>query len=91
MPSTTTEFTARLFRVSTKPGSWTFVAVPKRHAPPVMHGWGRSSVIATVDGYRWKTSTWREESGRTLLPVPKAARAAKGEGDVVRVRLEFTL
>ena len=48
-------------------------------------------MIATVDGYRWKTSVWREKSGRSLLPVPKAARGAKADGDSVRVRLEFTL
>jgi hypothetical protein len=87
----TTEFSARLFRVSSKSGAWTFVEVPKRHAPPVMHAWGRSTVIATVDGYQWKTSVWREKSGRTLLPVSKAARRAKGDGDRVRVRLEFSL
>lgn len=91
MPSTITEFTGRLFRASDTSGSWTFVEVPKRHAPPVMHAWGRSTVIATVDGYRWKTSVWREKSGRTLLPVPKAARGRKGDGDRVRVRLEFSL
>jgi hypothetical protein len=48
-------------------------------------------VIATVDGHRWKTSVWREKSGRTLLPVPKAARGTKGDGDTVQVTLEFTL
>jgi hypothetical protein len=56
-----------------------------------MHGWGRSSVVASVDGYKWKTSVWREKSGRTLLPVPKAARSEKGDGDTVMVRLEFNV
>ena len=90
MPSIVVEFTSRLFRTPGK-GGWHFAPVPEEHAPPVMHGWGRSSVVATVDGHRWATSVWREKSGRTLLPVPTAARGAKGGGDEVRVRLEFSV
>ena len=45
MPSVVTEFTATLFRTPGK-GGWHFAPVPEEHAPPVMHGWGRSSVIA---------------------------------------------
>ena len=90
MPSVTTRFRAKLFRMPGK-GGWTFAPVPERHAPPVMHGWGRSTVVATVDGYEWKTSVWREKSGRTLLPVPKAARREKGDGDLVTVRLDFNV
>ena len=90
MPSTATTFTATLFRIPGK-GGWTFAPVPPDKAPPVAHAWGRTPVVATVDGYRWKTSVWRERSGRTLLPVPKAARGGKGDGDRVRVRLEFSL
>ena len=89
-PPVTTRFTATLFRVP-GPGGWTFAVVPERHAPPVMHAWGRTPVVATVDGHRWRTSVWRERSGRTLLPVPKAARGTKGDGDRVRVALEFGL
>ena len=88
--STTTEFTTTLFRIPGK-GGWTFAPVPDESAPPARLAWGRTPVVATVDGRRWKTSVWREKSGRTLLPVPKAARGAKGDGDRVRVRLEFTL
>lgn len=84
----TVEFRSRLFRVPGK-GGWTFATVPEGRAPPVTHGWGRTTVTATVDGYRWKTSVWRERSGRTLLPVPKAARGYKGHGDRVTVQLEF--
>ena len=86
----TVEFTSRLFRVPGK-GGWTFATVPRRRAPPVRHAWGRSPVVATVNGYRWPTSVWREKSGRTLLPVPKKARGTKGDGDWVTVRLEFNL
>jgi hypothetical protein len=90
VPAITTRFTAKLFRVPGK-GGWTFAPVPPRHAPPVMHGWGRSTVVATVDGHRWKTSVWREKSGRVLLAVPAKVRGAKGDGDSVRVLLEFNV
>ena len=90
MSSITVEFTSKLFRVPGK-GGWTFATVPERLAPSVQHAWGRTSVVATVDGRRWRTSTWRETSGRTLLPVPERARGHKGDGDRVTVRLEFDL
>ena len=87
---TTTRFTTTLFRVPGK-GGWTFATVPERHAPPVRQAWGRTPVVATVDGHRWRTSVWRERSGRSLLPVPRAIRGGKGDGDRVRVELEFAL
>ena len=82
-------FSARLFRYPGE-GGWTFVTVPERHAPQVTHAWGRTPVVATVDSYEWKTSVWRGKSGRTLLAVPKRARGNKGDGDTVKVRLDFT-
>jgi hypothetical protein len=88
MPGTTVAFTSTLFRIPGK-GGWTFAPVPERCAPSATLAWGRTPVIATVDGHRWKTSVWREKSGRTLLPVPKKIRGHKGDGDKVRVRLEF--
>jgi hypothetical protein len=90
MPPVVVEFTSRLFRVPGK-GGWTFATVPKHRAPPVQHQWGRTGVLATVDGYTWKTSVWREKSGRTLLPLPKAARGDRGDGDRVKIRLEFNV
>lgn len=89
-PPTITRFTAILFRTPGK-GGWTFAEVPERCAPPARHAWGRTPVVATVDGHRWRTSVWRERSGRTLLPVPRAVRGTKGHGDRVSVRLEFSL
>jgi hypothetical protein len=82
------EFTVELFTYPGK-GGWTFVTVPERWAPPVTEGWGRTPVRGTVDGTSWDTSVWRESSGRTLLPVPKRVRGAKGHGDRVKVRIEF--
>jgi hypothetical protein len=83
-------FRSRLFRYP-GPGGWHFAPVPERYAPPVTHGWGRTPVVATVDGHEWKTSVWRGKDGRSVLAVPKAVRGAKGHGDTVRVRLVFTL
>ena len=83
------EFTAELFTYPGK-GGWTFATVPERFAPSVTEGWGRAPVEASVDGTTWSTSVWREKSGRTLLPVPKAVRGGKGDGDRVQVTLEFT-
>mgnify|MGYP003331616158 CR=1 FL=1 len=51
------------------------------------HQWGRTPVTATVEGHTWKTSVWREKSGRVLLAVPKKVRGAKGHGDRVAVRV----
>ncbi len=79
-------FTATLFRYP-GPGGWTFAPVPKRHAPPATHAWGRTPVIATVDGQTWETSVWRDKTYGTLLPVPKRVRGQKGDGDRVQVEL----
>jgi hypothetical protein len=82
------EFSSVLFRVDGK-GGWTFAPVPEHLAPSVTEAWGRTAVEATVDGQSWKTSVWRERSGRTLLPVPKAVRRGKEHGDTVQVILRF--
>jgi hypothetical protein len=84
------EFSAVLFKHPGK-GGWHFAPVPEKYAPPVTHGWGRTPVRASVDGYEWKTSVWRDKSGRTLLAVPKVARGTKSHGDRVRVRISFSL
>ena len=82
-------FTARLFKYPGK-GGWHFAPLPAAKTPPVTHGWGRTPVRATVDGTTWETSVWRDRaSDRTLLAVPKRVRGLKGDGDRVRVILEF--
>ena len=82
------EFESTLFTMEGK-GGWTFAPVPEECAPSRTEAWGRASVLATVEGRSWSTSVWRERSGRTLLPVPKAIRGAKGHGDTVKVRLVY--
>jgi hypothetical protein len=80
-------FTARLFRYKGK-AAWYFAEIPARHAPKPTHPWGRTPVVATVDGHTWTTSVWRAK-GRdgSVLAVPKNVRGDKGDGDTVKVRL----
>ena len=82
-------FAATLFRTPGK-GGWHFAPVPAAKAPSARLGWGRSPVRATVDGTTWDTSVWWDsKSERTLLAVPKSVRGTKGDGDRVKVTLEF--
>lgn len=83
-------FTAKLFRHSEGKGSWYFVVVPARLTPQVTHAWGRTPVVAVVDGHEWNTSVWRDrKNGRTLLAIPARVRGNKDHGDRVRARLTF--
>ena len=80
-------FTTTLFRYPGK-GGWTFAPIPDKHAPSeATHPWGRTPVVASVDGREWKTSVWKGKDGRTLLAVPVKLRPGKGDGDKVTVRL----
>jgi hypothetical protein len=82
-------FNARLFRSKGK-AAWYFAEIPKRHAPKATHPWGRTPVLATVDGHTWTTSVWRaNDRDGSVLAVPKAIRGTKGDGDTVRVQLEL--
>ena len=80
-------FKSKLFKYP-GPGGWTFAPVPKKHAPPVTAGWGRTPVVATVDGHTWDTSVWRDKKYGTLLPVPKRLLGTKGDGDTVLVTIK---
>jgi hypothetical protein len=64
-----------------------FARIPARHAPPATHAWGRTPVLATVDGRAWATSVWRDRKQGTLLPVPKRLLGGKTDGDTVQVTL----
>lgn len=80
------KFKADLFRYP-GPGGWTFARVSDEFAPCVTAPWGRTPVIAVVDGRECKTSVWRDKKHGTLLPVSKAVRGEKGAGDTVLVEL----
>lgn len=81
-----TSFRTKLMRYP-GPGGWVFALIPKRHAPPVTHGWGRTPVLAVVDGSSWETSVWRDKTYGTLLAVPKRIRGDKDDGDTVVVEI----
>ena len=88
IPSRTVAFTGTLWRYAGK-GGWHFVTLPDKYSPPVTHGWGRTPVVAVVDGHEWKTSVWRGKDKRSLLAIPKDVRGTKGDGDRVKVQLTF--
>ena len=88
IPSLTVAFTAKLWRYPGK-GGWHFVTLPDKYSPPVTHAWGRTPVVATVDGHVWKTSVWRGKAGRSVLAIPKAVRGANKGGASMKVRLTF--
>ena len=81
-------FRTTLARITGK-GGWTYVKVPVRLAPPITRAWGRTPVLAVVDGVAWQTSVWRSKDGSGFLPVPKRVRGDKGEGARVTVAFEF--
>jgi hypothetical protein len=81
-------FETKLFRHPGK-GGWTFAPIPAALAPPVTRPWGRTPVIASVDGITWETSIWRaSKSDGALLAIPTRIRGRKQPGDIVTV--EFT-
>ena len=71
-------------------GGWTFAPVPAQFAPPFKLAWGRTPVVATVDGKKWKTSVWTDRNGCVLLPVPKKIRGTKGQGDTVTISIVYS-
>jgi hypothetical protein len=89
-PTYQCSFTSELFRIPGQ-GGWVFAPVPEQHAPGITLGWGRTPVLATVDGQSWSTSVWREKSGRSLLAVPKKIRGSKDHMDTVEVKLEYSI
>jgi len=81
-------FRTTLARITGKAG-WTYVRIPVRLAPPITRAWGRTPVLAVVDGVAWQTSVWRSKDGSGFLPVPKRVRGDKEEGARVTVAFEF--
>jgi hypothetical protein len=90
IPTYSCDFTSHLIRFPGK-GGWVFAPVPAEHAPTTTQGWGRTPVVATVDGMTWNTSVWREKSGRTMLAIPKKVRRENDHDDTVHVRIEYSI
>jgi hypothetical protein len=80
-------FRATLFHID-EPGGWYFVSIPVEHAPDDAGPWGRSPVVAAVDGRQWRTSAWRDTRRGWLLPVPRRIRGSLDAGDTVHVEIE---
>jgi hypothetical protein len=65
------------------------VSVPKKMTPPITRAWGRTPVVASIDGVEWTTSIFRSKDGKGFLPVPKRVRAGKEEGARVTMTFSF--
>lgn len=70
-------------------GGWTYVAIPKKLAPPITRAWGCTPVRASIDGAEWDTSVWRSKTGEGFLPIPKRIRRLKEEGARVTIAFSF--
>jgi uncharacterized protein DUF1905 len=90
-------FSAALWRWKAQSG-WFFVTLDEdasglvRERPRPPRGFGSVRVRATLGETSWVTSVFPDsESGRYVLPVKKAVRAAEDvdEGDTLEVRLEL--
>jgi hypothetical protein len=79
-----TYFTAAIFRID-QPRGWHFVSIPDEHAPDDAGAWGRTPVIAIVNGHEWSTSAWRDNKRGWLLSIPKKVRGDLVAGDFVQV------
>ncbi len=85
-PQRAARFSARLWRYPGK-GGWTFVTVPEEFAPPATAAWGRTPVVATVEGATWKTSVWyggiapEEAERRPVAPPSPPGHTVTGIAD----------
>jgi hypothetical protein len=71
--------------VLTKLQTWTIAPLPLHFVIEAVHPFGRTPVIATLDGKEWSTSLWTEKSGKTLIAIPKKVRGLSTEGDKVEI------
>lgn len=86
MPS----FSAPLWRWPT-PNGVLLVTVPEAVRPPALAAFGRTPVVATVNGKTWKTSIFASSSHGAILLVPKKVARPWVEGDELEVRFEVDL
>jgi isopenicillin N synthase-like dioxygenase len=94
------EFTAELWRwKARRDDAWTFVSLPAEESEhireltgPQRRGFGSVRVRVTVGTSLWRTSIFPDAaSGRYVLPIKKAVRAAEAVdvGDQIRVVVEL--
>jgi hypothetical protein len=79
--NTTHIFTSILRKLQT----WTIAPLPKSFIIEAVQSFGRTPVIATLNGKEWATSLWTEKSGETMIAVPKKVRGKLEEGDEVEI------
>ena len=69
--------------------SWTIAPLPKDFIIEAVHPFGRTPVIATINGRSWNTSLWTEKSGDTMIALPKKVRAKLEAGDEVEISFVY--
>ena len=69
--------------------SWTIARLPKKFVIEAVHPFGRTPVVATLNGKSWTTSLWTEKSGETMIAVPKKVRGKFEAGDEVEISFVF--
>ena len=78
-------FTSILTRLQ----SWYIAPLPKSMVIEAVQSFGRTPVIATLNGKEWQTSLWTSKSGETMIAVPKKVRGKLEEGDEVEIAFVF--
>ncbi len=78
-------FTSILTRLQ----SWHIAPLPKSMIIEAVQPFGRTPVVATLNGKEWQTSLWTEKSVETMIAVPKKVRGKLEEGDEVEITFEF--
>ena len=84
------EFVATLWQYPGT-GGWVFAPVPDKYAPRVAHPWASTPVRARDRRWPYVEDERLARQGSPALssPCPRNLRGIKGDGDQVRVRLEF--
>lgn len=80
-------FTATIWRWPSPKGIL-MVTVPAEVRPPVLAAFGRTPIVATVRGKRWRTSIFGSKEHGAILLMPKKVVGTQGEGSVVEVVFE---
>jgi len=78
-------FSSRLEKLA----SWTVAPLPDSIPIEAVSSFGRTPVIASVEGREWSTSLWTDKSGKTMIALPKKVRGYLMPGDTVEIIFRF--
>jgi len=78
-------FTAVLKKFQT----WRMAPLPKSFVIKAVQPFGRTPVIAILNGKEWITSLWTQKDGETTIAVPKKIRGTLDEGDEVEISFVY--